>query len=1721
MNMNIPVTDNGKPVQPGDSYFKYKGVYHPVVWVGDTPYRPRVETLVLMNGNAVYARIKDEDRRGSSGNGECYELPGGSIDADCEPIQQAENEVNEEALIAVKNIYDTGIQYYADYPSGFIMSGGDTPLEYAGHISTVYVAEYDGMYDRDKVEKKDLDPKISENGKFYPITKMVPLFRQEHINALLNSPYVSDAVKGAIRIINRKSNPTPKKNPVASDKIVGELFFVSRLGNLEYMKGSTFKNGRLHIDTEGKSVIRVFSSVEDAINGYDSVLDKLTSGTSVYVYTIKNKADKIICPTTQQSPSSKITSEMWIPAEEPVDVKRVGLICITDTGKSGKYYYGKNSLLVGTLPKFRYTWTIKDRVTNVMESNVLVKDNKIYHGSTYLIDKFVPMSLDLGNATQEPGWSTFAFADYTLALRFGLMRAIQKVKEYYKDRCKDVVCSWSAVDKKPFISSDQYKFMKPLIMNFKYYVYTIDSTDLDLGIGNDENFPEITFRESGVVPESTDVIKIDEPLLKEHLLILPGDMTIEEYTSSQEKMMNRAHNRGWYAIMMTKDYNNGLASAQLQKAVRDGYLKPGDDISTYMSKSGIVFDDDSISIKSYLTESSDKIEDIYESKSTINSKYKPKGKKSLSSFKRVHLTQTIIDRYKREYPLLKHVRCKDTDEYICDGYIWFDDNELVGMVGSCEYTDDKTKWVVSLEITNQYRGYGLSKQILDYAVKTMNCKYLSVNKNNKVAKKVYDDYGFKVYQEDNTMYYMTIDKNNKDIGAITESLLISKGVFDVNFEDFESGKSNVVLITGLSGSGKSTLGQKIADKYKAELVELDLFEQCYMFENDEQLKEAGEVFYVYLSHHKDIWDKLKKKELLGKELSNEIEKFLKYAITWCKSDKKNKYVLEGVQIYSFLNKEKINGVPILFVGTSALKSLIRRLSRAREHSKEDFKNEISKLPQCIAWYIAENKDYEKFKKSVLESAEYSSVNKYPVFIILMHTGTPLSTTIKTVTHDEFSHAAVSFNSKLDPLYSFGTKKYGHHEHGLVQHNTKDDFYRHYHATYSVFVMYVSKEQRDKMLTRLRYFIENEANIKFDIASLIACAMQIPTEFRKKFFCSRFVMEIIGQGIELSKYPSMWTPQQISELDNITMVNKGDDLYMYDYRITEKNLKKIRDGKLDDIVLESSYPKESANYYRVEHNGVGIYEAYKNNVSLAQWKKFKSSKACTWLPVPTISYESGCISYFTEDGLQYFRTFTLPEISKEIPPNMISIEKVHVSEDTVVYRDNYQIVVRGEAMESVRSELPDSEFGLPDKRKYPLHDPAHVQSAIKFFNYVSEEDEKELAKNILKKIDEYDMKGEISVTKKNRFFKYAKSSGIMEAIDIQSDTDKDCMNQLVMGLPTDLRTKVIEKLSRYNPSNIIYEDCLYVNGCIASALTVYKDSVDKSMAHMIVVENEKSKSSDMESMINDVISGISLMYEDIETLCVLSLPAHMDVPCIMDLQREKSDIVYEGYHPIPVMEAPNEDDDTATDYTEDVADDDGGGDAGGEETATDYTEDADTGEDGDTTDDTGTEEENPDDTTTEEEGDQGGDTGEDELQATDYTDGTDTGEDTPGDAEGTATDGGTPRNGNLIDNNVLKNYSVLRNFEKLYNLTKEVSDSLDSVVMPSKLQNTVLAQVLKNLNSIKEFILSYVKFQFSSDNYAQNLYYYNLVLQTLNLNLELLKSNKELEDTKLSKKNSRR
>lgn len=49
----------------------------------------------------------------------------------------------------------------------------------------------------------------------------------------------------------------------------------------------------------------------------------------------------------------------------------------------------------------------------------------------------------------------------------------------------------------------------------------------------------------------------------------------------------------------------------------------------------------------------------------------------------------------------------------------------------------------------------------------------------------------------------------------------------------------------------------------------------------------------------------------------------------------------------------------------------------------------------------------------------------------------------------------------------------------------------------------------------------------------------------------------------------------------------------------------------------------------------------------------------------------------------------------------------------------------------RRGLPDSEFGLPARREYPMPDAAHVRAAESYFRYCPENLRPELARNILR------------------------------------------------------------------------------------------------------------------------------------------------------------------------------------------------------------------------------------------------------------------------------------------------------------------------------------------------------------------------------------------------------
>lgn len=70
----------------------------------------------------------------------------------------------------------------------------------------------------------------------------------------------------------------------------------------------------------------------------------------------------------------------------------------------------------------------------------------------------------------------------------------------------------------------------------------------------------------------------------------------------------------------------------------------------------------------------------------------------------------------------------------------------------------------------------------------------------------------------------------------------------------------------------------------------------------------------------------------------------------------------------------------------------------------------------------------------------------------------------------------------------------------------------------------------------------------------------------------------------------------------------------------------------------------------------------------------------------------------------------------------------------------------------RQRLLPSDFGVPDKRKYPIHDEDHVRAAIRMFNNCDPSDEEELAQNIIKKINKFGIT-DVKVSAANRFKPY--------------------------------------------------------------------------------------------------------------------------------------------------------------------------------------------------------------------------------------------------------------------------------------------------------------------------------------------------------------------------------
>ena len=159
------------------------------------------------------------------------------------------------------------------------------------------------------------------------------------------------------------------------------------------------------------------------------------------------------------------------------------------------------------------------------------------------------------------------------------------------------------------------------------------------------------------------------------------------------------------------------------------------------------------------------------------------------------------------------------------------------------------------------------------------------------------------------------------------------------------------------------------------------------------------------------------------------------------------------------------------------------------------------------------------------------------------------------------------------------------------------------------------------------------------------------------------------------------------------------------------------------------------------------------------------------------------------------------------PNEIPAEVMNIVESTIRYASDCGEYFTEAAMKAkIRNKLPDSEFGIPRLRKYPLNDEKHVRMAISMFSHCKDpKDKAELARRIFKKIDE--MKIDIKIGKNSALYDYAPKA-LQEAVIFPILNESDQQQVFGMETPIEKRTKEQIQKDHLNKNSTFYNSLFF-------------------------------------------------------------------------------------------------------------------------------------------------------------------------------------------------------------------------------------------------------------------------------------------------------------------------
>jgi len=161
-------------------------------------------------------------------------------------------------------------------------------------------------------------------------------------------------------------------------------------------------------------------------------------------------------------------------------------------------------------------------------------------------------------------------------------------------------------------------------------------------------------------------------------------------------------------------------------------------------------------------------------------------------------------------------------------------------------------------------------------------------------------------------------------------------------------------------------------------------------------------------------------------------------------------------------------------------------------------------------------------------------NTKTIYILLTEHKDYIAQFYRIITGSKYTHAAIGIEGER--FFSFGIRKGFQVERPWLFSQIRKDS-----ETCALYKLDISEESYNEIKKRIDKFWENKNEYRFSFIGLLLCMLKIPHRFKKQYFCSRFVAELLSESgaLKLKKSPSLYHPNDFMKEAQLFLCFQGN------------------------------------------------------------------------------------------------------------------------------------------------------------------------------------------------------------------------------------------------------------------------------------------------------------------------------------------------------------------------------------------------------------------------------------------------------------------------------------------------------------------------------------------------------------------------------------------------------